>query len=410
MLGAGERDMNPGPLEIERHAKRSMTARAGFGTRLVVAAATALLCGDLAYAQVDVEKRQTLTFQVGAPISREDKERLDPLGYFWFNRNDFPSKGTALRVIFAGPYLDAELSRFLPAHPKTALGAGLGGGAYVDRITPYSRGLPISSQEFDVDSAEARIFADREVTQVKLGDEGALPLDVRLTLGFAREFHRSTGRTKEFVLPAEFSTRYVMGELRLGGIEPGLGARQGLEVYASIDADFRSGFHPFGPAGAPYPEENRYRRSFLSLSAKIPIKRDTYFARVAGGLGQHVDELSAWKLGGNLVGFEPYVYPIHGYYTEEFLADEFGIVNLEWRREIKEEGRLESHVYADYAVVRVVPPGERGRSGWLGVGAGVSFRGPWRTLWLLSYGYGVNAARGGERGSHEVAIALEKSF
>ena len=39
--------------------------------------------------------------------------------------------------------------------------------------------------------------------------------------------------------------------MRLGGIEPGLTAKRGAELHILADANYRSGFDPFGPNGAP---------------------------------------------------------------------------------------------------------------------------------------------------------------
>src|SRR5258706_5746024 len=102
----------------------------------------------VAFAQVDVEPRRTLQLQLGVPASHGD-ERLYPIAYFWFNRNNFPWEGTALRLIYSGVYVDSEISWFLPSHPRTAVGAGMGGGAFADLITPYVNGQRLAKQQFN---------------------------------------------------------------------------------------------------------------------------------------------------------------------------------------------------------------------------------------------------------------------
>ena len=377
--------------------------------RLLLLLVTFVLAGGPALAQVDVESRRTAQFQTGFALAG-GPERISPLAYFWFNQNNFPWKGTALRVITAGVFVDSELGWFLPSHPQTAFGGGLAGRFLVDRTAPYVDGGLRAHQQFDSGLASARLFVNREITQVKIGDEGALPLNVRATYEFFRFFFRRASDTHAFVIPADSDLERILGELRLGGIEPGLTSRQGLEVYVAAEAGSRSGFRAFGPLDDPYPDHNRYRRLLVSLSAKIPIGPNTYFARFAGGFGKDLDELTAWRIGGNPVGFETYLYPVHGYYTAEFLAEEFGIANLEWRHELGGDRHFSLRLYADYARISAVPPSDARWHGWSGVGAGLSCRLPGGIESLLSYGYGINALRNGSRGGHEIALALEKSF
>src|ERR1043166_2113289 len=115
-----------------------------------------------AFAQVDVEHRRMLTLQSGFAVA-ESEETISPFGFFWFNEDKFPWEHTALRVIFGGPYLDGELSYFLPANPTTAIGGGLGGGVFSDSVTPYIQGEGISSQTFYGDSGNARVFINQEI-------------------------------------------------------------------------------------------------------------------------------------------------------------------------------------------------------------------------------------------------------
>jgi hypothetical protein len=380
------------------------------GTRLIplLLILSFLLAVSPGFAQVDVTPRRSIQIQTGFPAGGD--ERIYPLPYFWFNRDDFPWKGTALRLIYVLAYVDSELSWFLPSHPKTALGGGLGGGTIADLITPYVEGERLSQDEFNVGLIGTRIFVNQELAPLKMGGEAELPMNVRLTYGIARGIFTRSGNTAAFVLPREFLTRSVQGELRLGGLDPGLTADRGLEVYASMEAGFRSGFRAFGPEEALYPAQDHYRRSLLSTAAKIAAGRNVYFGRISGGIGEGVDELSAWKLGGNCVGFEPFLHPLHGFYTQEFLAEDFGILSLAWSRRILDGHRLTVHVYADHAEMKLVPPNLQTWIGRSGVGAGIGFRALGGLDWLISYGYGINPTPDGGHGNHEFAVALERSF
>ena len=352
-------------------------------------------------AQVDVEHRRTFIAQTSAGI--EGEEQLGGFGYYWYNQNGYPWTNTALRVIFAGVYLGGELSYFLPANTNTAVGLGAGGGAYIDSVRTYLRGERLSGLCFDGDSVEAHVFVNHTIP-----NPTPLPLNLRATYTVSGSFYRN--EEPGFVAPDDTLTQTLLAEFRFGGLEPGLTGIRGAELYIAADANYRSGWNGFGPAGSLYASHSEYQHLLGSLAAKLPAGPTTIFGRLVGGAGHDLDQLSAWKLGGNLVGVESWSYPIHGYYTREFLAEDFGLANLELTIPLCKKRPIQGHLYADWALLKQVPPMPRDWDNLIGVGAGVSFRAPWNVYVLLSYGYGINGVRNSDHGSHELALGLEKSF
>jgi hypothetical protein len=358
-----------------------------------------------AFAQVDVEHRRTVTLQTGASVY-QGEEALGGFGYFWFNEDRFPWTNTALRVFFAGIYADAELSYYVAGNTNTAVGLGAGGGLFLDSVTPYVNGERLARQSFYGDDVGGRVFINQTIP-----NPTPLPLNVRGSYFIYQTFYRNNTSTENFILPPDFYTQTILAELRFGGIEPGLLSKRGAELYIAADANYRSGFDRFGPAAGPtLGRQSDYERLFASLGAKLPAGPLNVYARVAGGYGDHLDELSSWKLGGNLVSIEPYSYTIHGYYLREISADRFVMSNLALSVPVEEAHHLAIHFYGDWANARGVAPMARDYDNYFGVGAGVSFRGPWKTDFLVSYGYGINAVRNGDRGGHEIALGLERHF
>jgi hypothetical protein len=142
----------------------------------------------------------------------------------------------------------------------------------------------------------------------------------------------------------------------------------------------------------------------------LPVGPTILAGRLAGGYGEHLDELSAWKLGGNIVNVGSYAYTLHGYYLREFFTDRFVMSNLALSVPVSDEHNLAVHFYGDWANARGVAPMQREYHNYFGVGSGVSCRGPWKMNVLLNYGYGVNAVRNGVHGGNEVALGLERQF
>ncbi|MEI6084844.1 MAG: hypothetical protein WCS70_11135 [Verrucomicrobiota bacterium] len=360
-----------------------------------------------AFAQVDIEHRRTVTVQAGAAVSQSE-EPLSGFGYFWFNENNYPWTNTALRVIYAGVYLDSEFSYFVDGNTNTAIGFGAGGGIYMDGLTPYVNGERLAQQEFNGDDIGGRVFINQTIP-----NPTPLPLNVRASYFISQFYYRTTSSTaKAFTVPSDFYTQTAQAELRFGGIEPGLLSKRGAEFYVAADANYRSGFEQFGQTNAPAVNGHQtdYQHVFASLAAKLPAGPLAVSARFCGGYGNNLDEISAWKLGGNLINVDPFAYTLHGYYLREFYTDQFLMSNLALSVPLCDKHGVALHFYGDWAVARGVPPLARDFDNYFGVGSGLSFRGPWRTAFLVSYGYGINAVRNGNRGGNEVAIGLEKNF
>ncbi len=372
--------------------------------KILLAVAILFLINQAVFAQVDVERRRTVILQTELGAYHSDEE-LNAFGYYWYNQNNFPWTNSALRVIFAGIFVDSELSIFLPSSTNTAVGIGGGGGLLLDSVTPYNMGKYVAKTSFYGDAVNIRGFINQTIP-----NPSPIPINVRATYGVAGSFYRKTSDTKNFDLPDDMLVQFVGAELRVGGIEPGLTSVRGAELYLSADVNYRTGFDGFGPVAANYPQHSEYERLFGSLGGKIPIGPTVLFPRIAGGLGENLDQISAWKIGGNLVGVEPYAYMLHGYYTRELFASDFALGNLAWTFPICHKYGITGNLYADWALIKLTPPSSRDWDNYFGFGAAVGFRGPWQVNTLVGYGYGVNAVRRGDRGGHEISLALEKNF
>lgn len=358
-----------------------------------------------AFAQVDVEHRRTLTFQAGSAIAQSE-ESPGGFGFFWFNDDRFPWTNTALRIIFAGIYVDSELSYYVAGNTNTAIGIGGGGGVLLDGITPYVNGERLSQQSFKGDDVGGRIFINQTIP-----NPTPLPLNLRASYFISQFYYRTASDTaKAFVVPTDFYTQTAQAEFRFGGIEPGLLSKRGAELYIAIDSNYRTGFNRFGPLPVTYGRQSDFEHVFGSLGARLPAGPLSVSARICGGYGNNLDELSAWKLGGNLVNVDPYAYTLHGYYLRELFTDRFVMSNLALAIPLADESKLALHLYADWAIARGVLPLARDYDNYFGLGTGVSFKVGKSVAMLVSYGYGVNAVRNGNHGGHEVALGMEKQF
>jgi hypothetical protein len=307
--------------------------------------------------------------------------------------------------MYFGVYLDAELSFFLPCNTNTAVGVGAGGGFYVDTVEPYRNGVFQGRDSFYGDEANLRLFINQTIP-----NPSPLPINLRATYGMSGLFYRETGDTHDFKVPDGTFVQYVRAEFRLGGMEPGLTATRGAQLYLAADSNFRTGIEGFGPVGDLYPRDNEYDRAYGSMGIKIPLGSTLFYPRLSGGYGHDMDQISAWKIGGNLINVDPFAYTLHGYYTRELFASDYVLGNLAWSFPICPEHGVTGNLYGDWALIKPPPPQADDWNNYFGVGAAVGFYLPWRVEALLGYGYGFEAVRNGQRGGDEVSFALEKKF
>lgn len=370
-----------------------------------------LLFGVLAsrsVAQVDLAPRRLLLLQSSVAVA-DSEEQLGGFAVFWFNQDRFPWDNTALRVLYGGIYLDTELSIFWDDEHRSAFGIGIMGGPFVGSITPYVKGERLARQSYYGDVASLRLFLNHELGRIDLlGRE--VPVNLRGTYLVNGQFYRTKESTAGFVIPNDFFQQTIRADLRIGGIRPAVPTREAFEALLGAEAAYRSGFDAFGPVGAPFPAHSEYQRVLASVAGRYPVGEFRLYGRLATGWGTDVDQLSAWRLGGNLMAMEAFSQTLHGYYSREFMAKDFGMVNLEISHPLVEEHQLTVHLYGDWAVLRGVPPLSADWHNYFGTGAGLSFVTIGDIRALVNYGYGINALRNGDRGGHEIGLALQRQF
>jgi hypothetical protein len=378
-------------------------------SRLLLPAVLALALTATATGQIDQTHRRTAMIQSGTAVG-DSEEAVGGVGYFLFNEAEYPWDNTVLRLIYAGVYADAELSTFLSSAETTAVGAGLDGGFFIDSVTPYVDGERLSRQSFYGDRAGVRLFVDQELAEFPLNETILVPVHLRGTYRVGGRFYRETSDTQNFEMPENILLQTLLAEFRIGAVRPRFPYREGFEIYLGLEANYRTGQEAFGPTTGLFDTSATYQRALASMGGEVPLGPVRVYGRVTGGTGDDIDEIAAWRVGGNLSHADTWSFPLHGYYTRELFAEDFGLANLELIVPVLEDAQLNLHFYGDYAAVRTVPPQDGEWHSFIGTGAGVSFTAWWQVRTLVNYGYGVTAVRNGDHGGHEIGLALQKEF
>jgi hypothetical protein len=194
-----------------------------------------------------------------------------------------------------------------------------------------------------------------------------------------------------------------------GKLNGSLYAPKGWELRLAGEATFRDDWHRWGPANL-YDSPSNYQRATIEVANVFSTFDDQHLsARIMGGMGNGIDRLSGFRLGGSLDG-KAHSLMIHGFYSHELIAEDFGLLSLDYTLPLHKDYQCALHFYSDLAATARSDIADRSTHIWSGLGSGVSFRGYWDTDWLVGYGYGINAQRRTDHGSHEIFAQLSKKF
>lgn len=335
-----------------------------------------------------------------------DDGRGYPLGYGYFSwkRPAWPCPNTDFKLTFAGIVGDVELTFRNAIATNTDIGLG-GGWQTQGRFEEYNRGQLRLGNRMGVERYTGRVFVQQHIV-ANYAEIGT----VRATYEAGHEgYYHDNDTAPTFAI----ATSGFFQSARLNG---GLGkmtrsnyAPSGKELNFGFEATFRDDWQRWGPANR-WDSPSQFQKFWMDTTWVVDsFEEQKLVAKLGGGVGNGVDRLAAFKLGGALTGW-PNALALHGYYTRELFAEDYVLINADYVIPILEEQKLSLHFYGDGALTKRSDIPDRAIHLWSGVGTGVSFEAWWETQWLVGYGYGINAQRGNDTGGHELFATMSKQF
>ncbi len=335
-----------------------------------------------------------------------DDGRGYPKGYAYFlwKRTGWPNPNTDFRLVFGGPVGDAEMTFRGLLSPTTDLGVGANYQA-IGRLEEYNRGQIKIADRMGVNKYGGRVFVQQGivVNYVEIAK-------IRATYEAGYEsYYRNDDTASTFLLANSglFQTARLnggAGKINRSGYSP-----SGWDMNFSAEATFRDDWKRWGPPNL-WDSPSQFQKFQLDGSYVASSFEDQKAVfKFTGGLGNGVDRLAAFKLGSGLTGL-PTSLVLHGFYAQEIFAEDFALANMDYVFPILKEQELAVHLYLDGALTRRSDIPDRNAHAWAGTGTGVSIKAWWDTQWLLGYGYGINAQRGNNLGSHELFVQMGKQF
>ncbi len=330
-------------------------------------------------------------------------------GFLYWNKVNWPWAETNSTIIWAGPFLEMQLTRTGVITPDTSVGVNVGGLGFVAGLPlQYIDGIPLRSQETDGTLVWGQLFMNHLVGEFT---EYEIPLNLYAgySVGY-QEYSAADGLEPGFIVPSDPVRQIVELRAQLGGRRPVIRKQQALDLHVRYLYGHNSNWEPFGPVLAPYEAHANWQMLIGSAGASLPVAEGHYVgAFITGMQGWGLDRSTAFTLGGFLQrGRES--TRIIGFYTGEFIVDQFVLVNTSYQFPLSDWQNLAGHLYLDYAYLNEAVEPSAGWRSALGLGCGISLDLPYNTALLLAYGYGANADRIGGSGRHEFVVQTEILF
>lgn len=359
------------------------------------------------HAQLDPEPRQLLQLGYNQPLRGDGP--IGAYGFYYWNQPDVPRTKMTLRLVLAPVYLDGELGFKGLLGEKTDVGVEVFGGGFYNGYDEVRQGNYYRSESFAGDGGGVNLSVYH-----LFNPEGKIPLNGIVRFGMNYHGFRDTDDTSDtFTLPDNQPFYTVRAGLRWGGREPVLTPRLAMEVSAWYELEYRPQPGSYGFPGGNWELNSTPQRFLINALAiyTFPRSEQTVALGLAGGGMINADRLSAFRLGGALRFTSEFPLYLPGYYYQELSAQAFGLIYGLYSIPFGAAKQWSVFAGGAAAVVDYLDGFGQPGNGNSGVGCGLSYSTRNRRLKAaVTFGYGIDAMRDGDRGGYSVGALLQYNF
>ncbi len=351
----------------------------------------------------DINDHKSISLGTSAPMD-DGRGYPQGFGYFYWKRSAWPWTSSDFKLVFAGISGDVELTLRDLINENTDLGFGLNYQT-MGRFEEYQRGQIDIGNRMNFDKVSGRLFLQQHVivNYVEIAK-----IHAAYEFGY-ENYSRDDDTTVTFTLAPSGLFQTVKLGAGTGTLIRSNYSPKGWNLNLNAEATFRDHWRQWGPPNLwDSPSEFQKFQMNTTYVASC-VDEQKLVIKLNGGIGNGLDRLSTYKIGGALVDM-PHTLTLHGFYTREIFAEDYLLIGFDHTIPILQEQQFALHLYWDGALTRRTDISDRASHIWAGTGAGVSFKGWWDTNWLLGYGYGINAQRGTDHGGHELFAQMSKEF
>lgn len=360
-----------------------------------------LASGPALFAQIDPEKRQLI--QIGYSQAVEGK--APPISaYAFYYRNDpgFIRTNMTLRLAIAPVYLDSELAFSGPN--GTALAVGVAGGGFADGYWEIDQGKYLESESFEGHGAEISFALYHCFNRGQL-----IPLNgvIRASPHYT-VYNRGSDTSPFFVLPEDRGSLNLRTGMRLGGMEPTIFPKLGVELSAWYEGQFRgnAGTYGFGDRKVENTSHLFWGRALFIYT--LPKLKHNFGVTLTMGTSIDADRFSAYRLGGVLPLASEFPLILPGYYYKEISASRFALLSGQYTFPLDKQGRWLLTTVGSIGKVAYLTGLEQPGRWHSGVGIGLGYlsrKEIWRTV--IGYSYGFEAIRDHGRGAQSIGLLFQ---
>lgn len=357
----------------------------------------------VAEGQIDPTRRQLIQFGYNQPV--EGRGPIAGYAFYFLNQPGFLRTNITMRLAVAPVYLDSEFGFKSALGPHTDLGLGVAGGGFADTHEEIRGGSYLPSESFtghggEVSASVYHLF--NPAARIPL--HGVARAGVHFT-----DYSRDGDTAAGLVIPGNRNSLRFRTGLRYGGREPLLTPELAMELSAWHELRLNDSNGPYGFGGDRFAEGQSqlfWGRALLAYT--LPETGGYATASVTAGTSLQADRLSGYELGGALPLASEFPLYLPGYYFGEITARQFVLLGALYAHPISASKRWTLNVFGTTAAVDYVTGMNQPGQWHSGLGGGVGYRSP-EGIWqgILSYGYGVDALRGGRRGAHSIGLLLQ---
>jgi hypothetical protein len=362
------------------------------------------LCGrPSARAQIDPMKRELIQLGYSQPI--QGKAPLSGYAFYYLNVPQFHYTNLTVRLAVAPVYLDSEAGISQALGPNTDVAIGLAGGGFADSYAEIRRGDFVEEESFLGHGGGGSFnLYHRFNPSGQIPLNGVLRSEVRYVV-----YEEDSDTDDAFELPDDGLTFHLRTGLRWGGREPLIRPDVGMELSAWYEGQYRtwSGHYGFnGDRSVRNGSHLLWARGLFTYT--LPKLKHHFNVNLTLGTSASADRFSAYRLGGILPLTSEFPLTLPGYYFQEISARRFVLFGGSYAIPLDQKKRWSVIGEAATAGVDYVPGLTQPGRWHSGAGAGIVYRSrsdSWQLV--LSYGYGIDALRHGDRGAHSIGFLLQ---
>ena len=322
--------------------------------------------------------------------------------YYLHNEPRFPSEDTTLRLAVAPVYLDAELG--FSVNERTDWAIGLAGGGFADSYFEIRQGRLLNGESFLGHGGGPSVSLYH-----RFNPDHLIPVNGIVRLGtYYSVYERESDTAPLFVLPEDRLTAHLRTGIRVGGREPLMFPKLGMELSGWYEGQYRANNGTYGFNDRDVEDASHLFWGRALFIYTLPNIRHNFSVNLTGGSSVDADRFSAYRPGGVLPLASEFPLTLPWYFYKELSVTKFALLSGQYNFPLDRMNRWSVSTVGSVARLSYLSGFEQPSRWQSGVGAGLGYRSlknNWRAM--VGYSYGFDAVRDHGKGAQSIGFLLQ---